>query len=402
MLTHERARVHLLALDDKDKTEGRSPSAGALGVPGWSRVTHNRAETRGQGLPMAQWDTRGGELLHHPGHDLDMMYLNVPLRGDFQLDCELSSTVGRKVRVIYGGVGVAPLDNPRKLERFKIGSTFSELVLSPPREKLGDWCPFRLVVKGGRLTAFMNGRNVYEASNPPEGDPWLALLWRGTETGAARRITITGNPRVPEKLKLSTLPELTGWLTDEYGKAPGNLADWDQRGEELTGALRDSDAGSKQESVLRYHRPLLEDGQIDYEFYFDPGKQMVYPALDRLAFLVEPDGIKIHRLTDGAHERSGLAPDNTCEEPQNRRGPGSIPWKARAWNRLALRIAGDRVTIELNGQSIFERPIEPENQRTFGLFHFADETGARVRNVSYEGSWARSLPESLRAGKQGG
>src|SRR5262249_2937475 len=94
VLTHERARVHLLALDDKEKADGRKPGGGG-GLSGWSRVTHARAEARGQGLPMAQWDTRGGEVMHHPGHDLDMMYLNVPLRGDFQLDCELSSASGR-------------------------------------------------------------------------------------------------------------------------------------------------------------------------------------------------------------------------------------------------------------------------------------------------------------------
>ncbi len=397
VLSHARARVHLLALDDKDKTEGRPLSAGVLGVPGWARVTHNRAETRGQGLPLPQWDTRGGELTHHPGHDLDMMYLNVPLRGDFQLDCELSSAVGRKVRVLYGGVGVSPLDDPKKLERFKMGSSFSEVALSPPLEKLGDWYPFRLVVKGGRVTAFMNGRNVFTAAAPPEGDPWLALLWRGTETGSARKISITGNPSIPEKLKLSALPDLTGWLADEFGKPPqGSEADWEQRGEEITAGLRDSNPGSKQESVLRYHRPLLEDGQIAFEFYFDPGKEMVYPALDRLAFLIEPDGIKIHRLTDGAHERSALAADNACEEPQSRRGTGSIPLKAHAWNRLSLRVAGDRLTIELNGQPILERPIEPENQRTFGLFHFADETAVRVRNVTYEGNWPKALPESVR------
>ncbi len=140
---------------------------------------------------------------------------------------------------------------------------------------------------------------------------------------------------------------------------------------------------------------MLENGRIAYEFYDDPGKAMVHPALDRLAFLLEPEGVRVHRLTDGAYERSGLAPDNTTDEPQNRRGPASLPLKAKAWNRLAVEIKGDKMTLELNGQAIYERPLEPANRRTFGLFHYADATQARVRNVTYQGQWPRSLPAGL-------
>ena len=88
------------------------------------------------------------------------------------------------------------------------------------------------------------------------------------------------------------------------------------------------------------------------------------------------------------------------DEPESRRGPASIPLKPNAWNSLELSLTGDKVTLELNGQTIFERSLEPTNQRTFGLFHFADETQVRVRSVSYQGHWPRRLPESLR-GKKG-
>jgi hypothetical protein len=33
-------------------------------------------------------------------------------------------------------------------------------------------------------------------------------------------------------------------------------------------------------------------------------------------------------------------------------------------------------------------------QRTFGLFHYADATGLRVRNVTYRGEWPRQLPDA--------
>ncbi len=62
---------------------------------------------------------------------------------------------------------------------------------------------------------------------------------------------------------------------------------------------------------------------------------------------------------------------------------------------MVVQIKGDRVTLELNGQPIYERTLEPENRRAFGLFHFADATQARVRNVTYEGDWPRLLPGGL-------
>jgi hypothetical protein len=123
---------------------------------------------------------------------------------------------------------------------------------------------------------------------------------------------------------------------------------------------------------------------------------MVHPALGRLAFLLEPDGVKVHLLTDGAYERSGLTADNARDEPECRRGPTSLPLKPSAWNQLVLSVTGDKVTLELNGQPIYERLIEPLNQRSFGLFHYADQTQVRVRNVSYQGNWPQSLPASLK------
>ncbi len=121
---------------------------------------------------------------------------------------------------------------------------------------------------------------------------------------------------------------------------------------------------------------------------------MVHPVLDRLGFVIEPEGVKIHWLTDGAYERTGLTPENLHDEPENRRGPSSLPLKPKAWNRLVLSLAGDRVTLKLNDQAIFERTLEPTNQRSFGLFHYADATRARIRNISYQGEWPRSRPEA--------
>ena len=70
----------------------------------------------------------------------------------------------------------------------------------------------------------------------------------------------------------------------------------------------------------------------------------------------------------------------------------SIPLIDNHWNRLRLMLKGDTVEIALNGTSILTRKLEPENLRTFGLFHFADRTEARVRNLRWRGEWPKKLP----------
>jgi hypothetical protein len=392
-----RARVGLLIAAERGEPDAARPFGIDPEVPAWARVTPTRAETRGEGEPIPHWTAREGQLTHLPGHDRDLLYLTVPLRGGFQVDCELTSAPGRQIRVGYGGLWLGPKPDGKQLERSQFGRPLADLTLRPPLGRLAEWYAFRLVVKGNRMTALIDGRKVHEAPTTADGDPWLTLLCSAEQSGAARKLTITGEPQVPEKLDLSAAPDLSGWLADEYGETiTGEDPDWDKRGEEIVGRRIEEVPGSRQESLLRYHRPMLEDGRIAYEFYYDPGKVMVHPALDRLAFLLEPDGVKVHRLTDGAHERAGLAADNAREEPDNRRGPASLPLKPKDWNRLVLSLAGDRAKLELNDQVIYDRILESTNQRSFGLFHYADASQVRVRNVSYQGQWPRSLPRALR------
>ena len=76
-----------------------------------------------------------------------------------------------------------------------------------------------------------------------------------------------------------------------------------------------------------------------------------------------------------------LSADNAFDEPQHRRGGATLPLKVNAWNRVALSLQGDVVRLSINGQLVYERPLEPTNQRTFGVFHYADQTEARVRTL---------------------
>ena len=98
-------------------------------------------------------------------------------------------------------------------------------------------------------------------------------------------------------------------------------------------------------------------------------------------------------LTDFDSERIGLRPDNAIDDPSHRRLEGKIKLKPKEWNRLQLRLVGDEVQLILNGVDIYQSPVANWNQRQFGLFHYANQTDVRVRNVILRGDWPKNLPE---------
>src|SRR5262249_19152838 len=114
---HARARAQLLAAAGGEPPErpGADPDS-----PAWTSVVFARAATPGQGYPLPRWAV-GREVRHEPGHALDALYLNVPLRGDFEVRAELSAAAGRTARVTYGGAWVGLLPGLKRYELGRLG-----------------------------------------------------------------------------------------------------------------------------------------------------------------------------------------------------------------------------------------------------------------------------------------
>ncbi len=97
------------------------------------------------------------------------------------------------------------------------------------------------------------------------------------------------------------------------------------------------------QSRLYYHRPLADGDVVTYEFLYEPGQVMVHPSLDRLAFLLEPEGVRLHWMTAGSNDLSGLPADNAIDEPASRRGPARLPLKPGGWNTVKLGLSGGKI-----------------------------------------------------------
>src|SRR5262249_46525471 len=146
--------------------------------------------------------------------------------------------------------------------------------IDPPFEKIGDWYSFKMEVKGSAMTVWIESRKVTTEGLGINPDPWLMLHGRVDCTAGIRNFKLTGTPTVPESVDITAGPDPKGWR----GYQGGQLQ---KRGEEvymngyniLKQQVGEGQPPPKRvwtEDAIHYHRPLVEDGTVEYEFYYDP------------------------------------------------------------------------------------------------------------------------------------
>lgn len=357
----------------------------------WIPATAASARTAGMGHPDSGWSRRENRAAKVSSHDADYLYYHLPLRGNYQIECDLILPTLSPVAIMVGGTYLGPRYTLDALDHGSFRAGAPPIKFQPKLTDIPKPMRYRAVIQDGICTNYLNGRNVHTTPLPPDFDPWIAIRCPGRHRATVENFRILGQPQVLDVVPLSRSKDLTGWL--EYYEE-GRWEHIDQTDEEgwIVGHSSPGLAGTSIESLLRYQRPLVEDGSIEYEFFYEPGAAEANPALGRLAFLLHPSGVREHWITDGKFGPVALRPDNVTDVPANRRGLARLPLLAGKWNRLLLTLHGKTAGIQLNGELVYERELEPLDQRTFGLFHYADTTDARVRNVVLRGDWPKQLP----------
>lgn len=92
-------------------------------------------------------------------------------------------------------------------------------------------------------------------------------------------------------------------------------------------------------------------------------------------------------------DQVGSDPAAVVVQQEYRRGEKPLPLKTTAWNHCKLALQGDHLELFLNGTLVYSRPLEATDQRVFGLFRYADQEYAKVRNVIWRGAWPSLIPE---------
>jgi hypothetical protein len=383
-----RAQARWLSDPQLSKLPLRQPPQG---LTQWAVVSHPTAELRGRGLPPATWSYSRGKAAFHTGQGNDSLYFQSPLTGDFEVSCRRTTFGWKEMRLLYAALAVDVHYEGKAVIRAPLARGATTIPLAAKIEPWGEQIDYRLEVKNGQMTVVINGKPVHSERLNVGADPWLAIQTAaGHFDGGVENLRITGSPTIPKEIDLTAAPDLAAWRADYYGDSIDSAeALWTKQKDEIVGNLYENAPGSNRESVLYYHRPLLEDGEIEYEFYYEPGKTEVCPALDRAAMVITNGGVQLHYLTDGAYDRSGLDPANATPLAGAAAKP---PLKSGQWNKLSLQLKGNTLQLALNGEPIGEYELEPTNQRLFGLFRYSDATTCRVRNVKYRGAWPKTLP----------
>lgn len=359
----------------------------------WIPVTAATSATRGQGHPVARWHRSDHKILKRDTHQEDFLFYRSPLSGDYEVECDLIETP----QVMIGGSYVGARRDQRTLDLGTFRAAAAGETVDPQFSTFWPAVHFRAAIRDGTRSISINGRLVKSEKLPQNPDPWLAIRCAGRSLGGVQNLRISGHPQVLAEVPLSNSRELTGWIAYHDEPVSHNTADWThvddaESGGWIVGHPQPAVAGMAVEGLLRYQRPLVEDGSIEYEFFYDSEAFETHPALDRLAFILHPSGVREHWIGDGRYDRTDLEPHNQIEVPACRRGPTELPLQARAWNRVRLSLQGSTVTIALNGQVVYERELELTNQRTFGLFHFLGNSAVRVRNAVMRGDWPKGVP----------
>jgi hypothetical protein len=362
----------------------------------WQVVPYEKPASRAKGHRPSTWDFRRGVLHHVPGETWGQLFFQSPLRGKFEIVLERTTHGHQEILAAYGMHAAEPYYNLTSTRVFKVmhnaKNVGGELKIPRWNDKLAD---YRIVVDGGKITTYTNEIKIHEEILNPAPDPWLVLQSNTPgQRGTIRNLRILGTPEILEEIHLIDIAGWASWRADIFGEwfstTGGENSPWRKVGEEIQGQLRKDRSATPYQSLLMYQRPLLEDGEIEFESYHVPDEFAVHPAIGRSAFLIRPDGVFLHQLTNAPWDPAdALLPDNETKVGDVE----TVALKENDWNHFVLKVVKDEVTIRVNGTVVLRAALkEPINERFFGLFRYSDTQKCRVRNVVYRGDWPKTLP----------
>ena len=137
-------------------------------------------------------------------------------------------------------------------------------------------------------------------------------------------------------------------------------------------------------SDVAYERPMLEDGEFEFEMFVDEKqKKMCHVSIGRTALLLKSDGVWRHEMDKG----------RDVPEDEKIEGSKTVDLKDGDWNQVLLRLVGDKATLLVNDAEVATIDVVDAKALRFpGLFRFSDQSNAQVRGVKLRGNWPTSLP----------
>ena len=376
----------------------------------WVAADDQKHDGSSTGAPRAIWLTHEEHIQRLTGPGDDLLLFKYPLTGNFEFKGEVTAKDHGGAGMTYGGLSFdadPTLFTVRDVQRGYFEKRQWPFV-APKESRMFN----RVNIRGTpEKITFLSNLHPGWNGTPATclGSPWLGLHGFGDGRVYFRNLEIVGKPVIPRQVRMADSSDLRGW-TAAYGETvpkavqpflPGpavngpvapEATDWHVVNGILHGRMAVAPKAEKvAQSHLTYMRPLLDGESVSYEFFHEDGKTTVHPTLGRLTFLIEPGGVRMHWLTDNDNEWTGLAANNAIVEPLNRRGPRSLPIKNADWNKVTMKLTDEKISLSLNDEEIYLRPVEDISNRHIGFYHDRNKSAVQIRNVVLSGNWPEQL-----------
>ena len=343
----------------------------------------------------------GGLLNKTPGESSSPLYFQSPLKGKFEITAGVSLHKAGQVWLDYGGYAAIPKEKGSRERIAAEGASTQKSKKKVPH--LNSIVRYRIAVDDKVIETYVNDIRVgrHEFKEAPR--PWFTLTSSSSRgRPIVQNLRITGQPEIPTEIDLLAADGLawSGGISrykeedeedqNRYRTRATPVDKWIlKNGEVTSGSLTEDFQPTLvyDESHIAYDRPMLEDGEFEFEMFVDAEKKkMCHVAIGRTALLLKQDGA-------WRHEIGG---DSDFDSPQDEKvkDSKSIDLKDGDWNQVLLRLVGDKATLLVNDTEVASIDVvDAKTLRFPGLFRFSDQSNAQVRNVRLRGNWPTSLPD---------
>lgn len=418
LMIHLIGRIHHHKLPHDQQAQ---PWSAAPDLKSWHWATRTHSWSNGIGLPAGHVQRSDHTVDLLAKMDDEFLLFTSPVRGNYTLECLCTCFGWKEIHPLINGGWITPVWHHQSVQAGELYRVDPEIPLEPKLSRVDNWLRYRVDVRDGVCSRYINSRLISRTVLHKEHDPWIAIRNPGTGVGSVRDVRITGAPIVLNEVRLTELrarasettdnqadvanesttlsqrpiSDLPGWITWHEDPWTPEKQSWkveqDSNGvTQIVGRRRPELSGTGAEQTLRYIWPLVWNCEVSYEFYYEAGQAIVHPSLGRRAFLIDGAAVRMHDTTNGAWEDSGLDP--LLATVGRQAGVEKLPLKSGEWNRMTVQVDGDVLRLRLNDVLIHDSEIATTNDRSFGLFYYCDQTEARVRNIVLKGDWPKSVP----------
>ena len=375
----------------------------------WNAVPKKWPST---GAHSGQWRLLSNGILDRlPGQE-SRLYFQSPLSGKFEITADVTRQQGNTCWLDFGGYSIIPQGKNNSV--IINGNSTNQRAKRKP-QNLHSVLNYRIAVDDKVVETYVNNVRVgrHEFKHAPR--PWLTIHARSAGSRPiVQNLRITGQPEIPSEIDLlaadgpfwsatiskdgqagnayaQSLPVGYSYSSpsfQQYGHQPGVGDAWSVNEGELTaGSLTEYSEEGKyfDESWIHYARPMLEDGEFEFEMFAEKKtRKLCHLSIGRTALLLKEDGIWTQDIVHGSDI------DPATEKIADSKG---VELKDGDWNRVLLKLVGDEAILSVNDKELATFNVaDAKALRYPGLFRFSDRSNAQVRNVKLRGTWQTSLP----------